>query len=41
MKTETVMETEAHTTLIPTQQVPPAAVIQETGVVKKGSKLGI
>ena len=35
------MEPEAHTTLIPACQVPPATVIEQTGVIQRGSHLGI
>lgn len=31
-----VMETLAHTTLIPVQQIPPATVIQQAGVGQRG-----
>ena len=30
------METQAHTVIVPTQQVPPTAVMQHTGVVQRG-----
>ena len=32
-----VMETQAHTAIIPMQQVPPAAVMQHAGVVQRGT----
>lgn len=31
------METQAQTTLIPMQQVPPASVLQQAGVIQRGT----
>ena len=31
------METQALTTIIPMQQVPPASVLQKTGVIQRGT----